>query len=73
MNLSMKTDEDSSSEMFFDNLVWMNSAEAARYLRLDSVAALRTAVCRGKLRRRKWNGKLYFKRSELDRLLEGSL
>lgn len=72
MNLSMKSGEDSSPEMFFDNLVWMNSADAARYLR-KSAGALRTAVCRGQIRARKWNRRLYFKRSELDRMLEGSL
>lgn len=55
----------------FDNLVWMTSAEAAQYLR-KSVGALRTAVCRGQIRARKWRRRLYFKRLELDRLLDSS-
>lgn len=60
-----------SAEPIFDNLVWMTSAEAARYLR-KSVGALRTAVCRKQLRARKWRRRLYFKRSELDRLIDCS-
>jgi len=72
MNLSMNSGEDPSSEMFFENnLVWMNSAEAARYLR-KSVGALRAAVCRGQLKAHKWNRRLYFKRRELDEMLETS-
>ena len=59
------------AETFFENLVWMTSEEAARYLR-KSVGALRTAVCRGQLRARKWRRRLYFRKIELDRLLESS-
>jgi excisionase family DNA binding protein len=70
MNLDINSEEN-SSESFFDNLVWMTSQEAATYLR-KSVGALRTAVCRGQIRSRKWRRRLYFKRSELDRLLETS-
>lgn len=57
--------------VIFDNLVWMTSAEAAQYLR-KSVGALRTAVCRGQINARKWRRRLYFKRLELDRLLDSS-
>ncbi len=64
-------EELSSSELLFDNLTWMTSVEAARYLR-KSVGALRTAVCRGQISCRKWRRRLYFRRSELDRLLENS-
>ena len=56
----------------FDNLVWLSSKDAANYLR-KTVGALRAAVCRGQIRAYKWQRRLYFKRSELDRLLEGSL
>ena len=56
-------------ESLFDKLVWMTSEEAAKYLR-KTVGALRVAVCRGQLRARKWRRRLYFKRSELDRMLE---
>lgn len=57
--------------LFETKLVWMTSAEAASYLR-KSVGALRTAVCRGQIVARKWRRRLYFRRTELDRLLENS-
>jgi len=61
-----------STEMLFENLVWLNSKDAANYLR-KTVGALRAAVCRGQVRAYRWQRRLYFKRSELDRLLEDSL
>ena len=70
MTNSIAIEENPSTEIF-DNLVWMTSAEAAKYLR-KSVGALRTAVCRGQMRARKWRRRLYFKRLELDRLLDFS-
>ena len=60
-----------TSDVFFENLVWMTSEEAAKYLR-KTANALRIAVCRGQLRARKWRRRLYFKKIELDRLLEAS-
>jgi hypothetical protein len=63
----MNTNEDT----FFENLAWMNSSEAAHYLRI-SAGALRTAVYRGQVRARKWRRKLYFRKSELDYMLEKS-
>ena len=60
-----------NENVLFENLVWMNSEEAARYLR-KSVGALRTAVCRNQLHARKWRRRIYFRRVELDRLLENS-
>ena len=68
----------SKEAMFFDNLKWMTTKETAIYLRrfksngVPSSAAVRTMVCRGQLRARKFLGKLYFKRSELDFLIETS-
>jgi excisionase family DNA binding protein len=59
------------ADTLFDNLVWMTSEEAATYLR-TTVGALRTAVCRGQIRARKWRRRLYFKKMELDLLLESS-
>ena len=74
---SVAVDDFLSAEKFFDNLsVWMNSEEAAKYLRKftkdgkPSVGAIRTAVCRGLIRAHKWRRRLYFKRGELDRMLE---
>ena len=71
MFYSEKQVEEIPSRVLFDNLVWMSSDEAATYLRM-SVGALRTAVCRGQVRARKWLRRLYFKKTELDLLLESS-
>ena len=49
----------------------MNSEEAAFYLRM-TVGALRTAVCRGQIKARKFQRRLYFKRKDLDSLLENA-
>lgn len=62
---------DDSSTMLFENLKWMTTNEAAAYLR-KSTNAIRTAVCRGHIKARKFRRRLYFKRSELDRLIETS-
>ena len=55
----------------FENLVWMTSAEAAKYLR-KSYGALRVMVCRGYIKPRMFHRRWYFRRSELDRLIENS-
>jgi len=66
------------SPTLFENLIWLTTVETAIYLRrftkegLPSVGAIRTLVCRRQLRARKYLGKLYFKKSELDRLIETS-
>lgn len=54
-----------------DQLVWLNSKDAAQYLR-KTANALRIMVCRGYLRPRRFHRRLYFLRIELDRLLESS-
>ena len=59
------------STMLFDNFKWMTTNEAAAYLR-KSTNAIRTAVCRGHIKARKFRRRLYFKRSELDHLIETS-
>ena len=63
--------ESNGSAMLFNNLKWMTTNEAAAYLR-KSTNAIRTAVCRGHIQARKFRRRLYFKRSELDRLIETS-
>lgn len=63
--------DSNGSVMFFNNLIWMNSEEAAFYLR-KTVGALRTAVCRGQITAKKFQRRLYFKRKDLDSLLENS-
>ena len=58
--------------VFFENLTWLTSDEAAEYLRLPSVGALRALVCRRKVPFHKLGRSLRFKKNELDRLLECS-
>lgn len=58
-------------EVDFDRLTWFDTKDAARYLR-KTANALRIMVFRGYLRPRKFRRKLYFRRIELDRLLESS-
>jgi len=77
LSCNLKTTQYSSaddfyeSSMLFYNLKWMTTNEAAIYLR-KSTNAIRTAVCRGQIVARKFRRRLYFKRSELDRLIETS-
>lgn len=63
--------DSNESVMLFNNLKWMTTNEAAFYLR-KSANAIRTAICRGQITAYKFRRRLYFKRSELDRLLETS-
>ena len=55
----------------FDRLTWLDTAEAATYLR-KTANALRIMVYRGYIRPRKFRRRLYFRKIELDRLLESS-
>ncbi len=55
----------------FDRLTGLDSKEAAKYLR-KTANALRIMVYRGYLRPRKFRRRLYFRRLELERLLESS-
>jgi hypothetical protein len=61
-----------NSGMFFNNKIWMDSKEAANYLKI-SVGSLRNAVYRKQVLARKFRRRLYFKISELNRLLENSI
>lgn len=56
----------------FENLIWLNSHEAAEYLR-TSKGGLRQMVYRGLLKPYKLGRSSRFKRSELDKLIESSL
>lgn len=64
------TDVESGQEEF-DRLTWLDSEEAATYLR-KTANALRIMVYRGYIRPRKFRRRLYFRKIELDRLLESS-
>lgn len=55
----------------FDILTWLDSKDAAKYLR-KTENALRIMVYRGYIRPRKFRRRLYFRRVELDRLIESS-
>src|SRR4051812_8230933 len=59
-----------NSNQIFENLTWLTSNEAADYLRLPSVGALRVLVCKRRIPFHKLGRSLRFKRVELDRLLE---
>ena len=61
-----------SPRMIFENLTWLTSNEAAEYLRLPSVGALRVLVCKRRVPFHKLGRSLRFKRAELDRLLDAS-
>ena len=56
----------------FERLTWLDSEEAATYLR-KTTNALRIMVYRGYIRPRKFRRRLYFRKIELDRLLESSV
>jgi excisionase family DNA binding protein len=60
------------SAKLFENLTWLTSNEAAHYLRLPSVGALRVLVCKRRVPFHKLGRSLRFKKVELDRLLESS-
>ena len=49
--------------------VWLTTKDAAIYLG-KTVNAITLLVSRGILIKRKWNGRLYFKKSELDCLID---
>ncbi|MBY0472110.1 helix-turn-helix domain-containing protein [bacterium] len=70
-NIETATDRE-PEEMVFDRLTWLDSKEAAKYLR-KTANALRIMVYRGYIRPRKFRRRLYFRRIELDRLLESSV
>ena len=70
ITLASATDRE-PDEAGFEHLTWLDTKEAATYLR-KTANALRIMVYRGYLRPRKFRRRLYFRRIELDRLLESS-
>ncbi len=60
-----------NSDRFFENLIWMTTEEAARYLR-KSANAIRILVHKKILKARKFRRRLYFKKDELDVMIETS-
>lgn len=65
------TREHFNARTLFDNLDWLTTDDAARLLR-KSTHALRQMTYKGIIRPRKLGGRLYFKKSELDQLLDTS-
>jgi excisionase family DNA binding protein len=59
------------SDLLLKNLVWLTTEEAARYLR-KSANAIRILVHRRVLRARKFRRRLYFRKDELNALIETS-
>ena len=57
------------STMLFNNLIWMTTEEAAFYLR-KTTNAVRLLVFKGHLKARKFKRRLYFRRDELDTLID---
>ncbi|MGK5087920.1 helix-turn-helix domain-containing protein [Bdellovibrionota bacterium FG-2] len=69
--LEIATDrEPDEGEM--DRLTWLDSKEAAKYIR-KTANAMRIMVYRGYIRPRRFHRRLYFRKLELDRLLESSI
>ena len=69
--INIATDQE-PGEVDFDRLTWLDCKEAAMYLR-KTANALRIMVCRGYLRPRRFRRRLYFRKIELDRMLESSV
>lgn len=60
-----------SRELILDKLTWLSSKDAGVYLG-KSANAIRIMVHRGHLRPRRLGGRMYFRRTEIDRLIEFS-
>ena len=64
--------DSNESTSLFENQKWVDTKGAASYLKI-SVGSLRNAVYRKQVIARKFRRRLYFKVSELNRLLENSI
>jgi hypothetical protein len=70
--------EDGSLQKFFEKSDWLTAKEAAVYLRkfrsdgVPSLGAIYMMLGRGQLRKRKFFGRLYFDRREIERALESA-
>ena len=71
MKFVSQTKDKTSDVALFDKLKWLNTKEAALYLR-TTAGALRTRVCRGTLNAYHYGRQLRFLRSDLDRCLKSS-
>lgn len=60
------------SDLLLKNLKWLTTEEAANYLR-KSANAIRIMVHKKILKARKFRRRLYFRRDELDAVIESSI
>ncbi|MBT3586699.1 MAG: helix-turn-helix domain-containing protein [Halobacteriovoraceae bacterium] len=72
VKLSDNQGTNTQDNLLFHNLIWLTTKEAAIYLR-KSVCAVHHLVSKGKIKSRKFANRLYFKREELDYLIDSSL
>lgn len=63
--------EQNNAQLLFDNLIWLTTEEAACYIR-KTANALRIAVFKGHIHARKFRRRLYFRKDELDALIDTS-
>ncbi len=76
--LNSTNNEPAKTGVIFDKAEWLTTKEAAVYLRKfepsgsPSVNAIHKLVARGSIRRRKFSGKLFFRKKELEYLIETS-
>jgi hypothetical protein len=76
--VKIKSGKNETPTEIFDNLTWLSTKDAAIYLRKfrsdgkASVGAVRTAIWRGAIKARKWQRRLYIKKSDLDRILQSA-
>jgi hypothetical protein len=69
---NLKNKGEMVSPMIYENLKWMTVKEAATYLRRTE-GAMKNLIYRGKVRVRKWAGRVYVNRGELDSSIESGL
>jgi excisionase family DNA binding protein len=70
--MKIKNEVQNQSKSLFDIQIWLDSHEAASYLRI-SVNSLRIRVMRGQVPVYRLGKRLRFKRSELKSLVENTL
>lgn len=69
---NLKNKGEMVSPVISENLKWLTVSEAAVYLR-RTIGAVKNLIYRGQIRPRKWAGRVYISRLELDRSIESGL
>ena len=60
------------TDLFFENLIWLSTKEAAEYLRI-TVGALKNRIYRGEILPKKFGRLNRFRKKDLDRLIDSQL